>query len=66
MKIQLNGDPTEIQNNFSVNDLLKSFHLNLDLHIVELNQQVLRKEIYSDVFLREGDTVELIRFMGGG
>ena len=42
----------------------------LDLHpgmvVVELNGEILERERYGDAAVREGDTLELVHFVGGG
>lgn len=37
-----------------------------DRIVVELNMQIVRKQEYDDVVLNDGDTVEVVSFVGGG
>jgi thiamine biosynthesis protein ThiS len=43
-------------------------HLNLDPRtvVVELNRQIVRRPQLAETRLAEGDTVELVHFVGGG
>jgi thiamine biosynthesis protein ThiS len=34
--------------------------------VVELNRDILARDSYSDVEVTDGDTVELVHFVGGG
>jgi sulfur carrier protein len=34
--------------------------------VVELNEEILPKEQYATTYLKEGDCMEIVMFMGGG
>lgn len=34
--------------------------------VVELNRDVLSREAHARTFLKEGDTIEIVHFVGGG
>ena len=34
--------------------------------VVELNRDILERDSYEDVPVRDGDTIELVHFVGGG
>lgn len=64
--IYLNGNTYEIPNHVvSIEHLLT--HLNLDhrMLIVEHNQRVLTKEVYTQA-IQDRDRIEIIHFVGGG
>ena len=67
LNIQLNGKeevlPKEV---VTVEDLLHFFELNNRIVIVEINRDFLQKEQYQTYTLKEGDSIELIHFVGGG
>ncbi|MGA9174910.1 MAG: sulfur carrier protein ThiS [Thermoactinomyces sp.] len=66
-KIQLNGQPYELENNINtIEDLLRHFKLGERIVIVEHNRQVLSKEDHSGTQLNAGDIVEIVHFVGGG
>jgi len=34
--------------------------------VVELNRDILERDTYADVQVRDGDSIELVHFVGGG
>lgn len=64
--IQLNGKTRTMEAGLSVTGLLESLDLNPALVVVELNREILSRARYPDIVLSEGDTVELVHFVGGG
>ena len=66
MHIRLNGKDREVPSGLSVRALLESLELHPGLVVVELNRDILERDRYADVPVREGDTIELVHFVGGG
>jgi len=66
MKIILNGEATQIDDNSTVLQVLQKYNLDSKLTVVEINLTVLKKEQFNTFFVKEDDKIELIRFMGGG
>ncbi|MDR2047566.1 MAG: sulfur carrier protein ThiS [Clostridiales bacterium] len=64
--MKVNGETCEFKNGESVAGLLNRRGDDKDRVVVELNLEILKKEQYKTVFLRDGDEVEILRFMGGG
>ena len=46
--------------------LLRELELEPGMVVVELNRDILERDRYEDVPVREGDTIELVHFVGGG
>ena len=46
--------------------LLEELELRPGMVVVELNRDILERESYEDVPVREGDAIELVHFVGGG
>ncbi|HEB68931.1 MAG TPA: sulfur carrier protein ThiS [Desulfobulbus sp.] len=65
MKIHLNGKPVEVQSR-TLELLIPERGLHPDALIVELNSKLIKKENWAETILREGDTLELLNFVGGG
>jgi thiamine biosynthesis protein ThiS len=65
MRISVNGAPRDFDGT-TVAQLLE--HLNIDLRrvAVEVNLSIVRKADYAVHALGEGDTVEIVNFVGGG
>jgi thiamine biosynthesis protein ThiS len=64
--ITVNGDQRRAPAGFSVEDLLASFGLHPRMVVVEHNRTILDRTRYGSVEVREGDTFELVHFVGGG
>jgi thiamine biosynthesis protein ThiS len=66
LSLTVNGDPRTIPGPATVADLLT--HLSLDPRavVVEVNRTVLRRPHLEETSLHEGDTVEVVHFVGGG
>lgn len=52
--------------NGTLTDLFEKFSLNPKASAVEINGQIIDRENFADWRLSENDTVEIIRFVGGG
>jgi len=66
MKIRLNGKDREIRGGHTVRSLLRELELEPAMIVVEHNRDILERDRYEDVAVREGDTIELVHFVGGG
>ena len=62
----LNGKTVDLKEDISVKDLLENYDLNPQKVVVEVNMEILDDEVYSTYLLKNEDTVEVIRFVGGG
>ena len=66
MKIIVNGEPSEIQENTTVAALLDSLEIGRERVAVEVNLDIVKKSEYDAHNLSEGDKVEIVHFVGGG
>ena len=66
MTITLNGDPHELQAPLSVSALLAQLEIDARRVAVEHNQVVLKRALFDETELHEGDQVEIVNFVGGG
>jgi thiamine biosynthesis protein ThiS len=64
--ITLNGDRFELDHRLTVAELLARLELDPRRVAVEHNLTILRRHLFSDVLVNEGDTVEIVNFVGGG
>ena len=64
--IQLNGSSFEIADGTSVIDLLEAKEINPLQVVVEWNLNILKATQLNTTLLKKGDTVEVLRFVGGG
>ncbi|MFH0889328.1 MAG: sulfur carrier protein ThiS [Planctomycetota bacterium] len=66
MRIFINGALKEIAGGLTVKKLLDTLKLNSEAIAVELNLEVVSKKEYDAKYLKEGDKIEIISFVGGG
>jgi len=65
-KIQLNGDPYEINGRTNLNELLNKLKIQKNKVAIEVNGEIVQKEKYQNLVLTKGDKVEIVHFIGGG
>ena len=65
-KIQLNGDPFEINSGTNLNELLNKLKIQKNKVAIEVNGQIVEKDKYSNLILNKDDKVEIVHFIGGG
>jgi sulfur carrier protein len=65
MTLTVNGESL-VTNAVTIPDLLKELGINPDRVAVEVNLSIIKKADYSAYTLKEGDTIEVINFVGGG
>jgi thiamine biosynthesis protein ThiS len=64
--VHLNGKEREVGPTHTVRSLIESLELHPSLVVVELNREILPRDAYGEVPVRDGDTIELVHFVGGG
>lgn len=64
--VTVNGDARRIPAGGTVTDLLEHLGLHPATVVVEHNREILERKTYGEVPVREGDTLELVHFVGGG
>ena len=65
-KIQLNGNPYEINIETNLKQLLNKLKIQKTKIAIELNGVIVEKNKYPKVILNKGDKVEIVHFIGGG
>ncbi len=66
INIIINGEPRCLEPAISVHELLCRIGLNPAKVAVELNRAILSRSTFADVLLADGDTLEIVHFVGGG
>jgi sulfur carrier protein len=66
MLVQINGEKKEIANGLSVAQLLDALGIRAGRVVVELNRDIVARAAHGETFLKEGDAVEIVHFVGGG
>ena len=65
-KIQLNGDPYEINKGTNLNELLNKLKIQKNKVAIEVNGEIVEKNKYPNLILKKDDKVEIVHFIGGG
>ena len=66
MKIRVNGEDKEIADGLSLAGLLDELQIRAGRVVVELNRDIVRREAHVSTLLKEGDSLEIVHFVGGG
>ena len=66
MIVHINGEKREVREGLSVAQLLDDLGVRPGRVVVELNRDVLAREAHEATFLKDGDAVEIVHFVGGG
>ena len=66
MTIRLNGDPHEIAGPRTVLQLLEDLNIDPRRVAVEHNLSIIKRHQYATAMIGEGDTIEIVNFVGGG
>jgi thiamine biosynthesis protein ThiS len=66
MRITVNGKEMQLEDQMSVAWLLESLGVNPKGVAVERNLTIVDRDRYAAEAIQEGDSIEIIRFVGGG
>ncbi len=66
MRILVNGQPMEVREGVTVEDLLRDLGVRRDFTAIALNREVAPRSAYGTTVLRDGDRVEIVHPMAGG
>ena len=64
--LTVNGKPLESAADLSVHEFLHTLDLTPASVVVELNRTILRRSDFETAMIRNGDTIELVHFVGSG
>ena len=66
VRVAVNGKDEALEPGVSLGQLLARRGIDPQSVVVEVNLDIVGRELFSSTFLKEGDTVEILRFVGGG
>lgn len=66
MQILLNGAPQTVEEGLSLKKLVESLGSDPRGIAIELNREIIPKSEHGEVILKDGDTLEVVQFVGGG
>jgi thiamine biosynthesis protein ThiS len=65
-KIQLNGRKIKLNSKYSITTLLKKYKIDSKKIAVELNGEIINKNKYKLINIKNKDIIEIVHFIGGG
>lgn len=67
MKLRINGEQVTVPETVQcVTDLIEHFQLGERVVMIEHNEEILDKGAHPDTKVKDGDTIEIVQFVGGG
>lgn len=66
LRLTVNGEPRELPGPATLVDLLADLGLDPRTVVVERNREIVRRPRLGETALADGDTIELVHFVGGG
>jgi sulfur carrier protein len=66
MKIKINGEEKEVIDGVSIAGLLEQLQIRAGRVVIEHNRNILARDAYGATPLSDGDTLEIVHFVGGG
>lgn len=66
MNISVNGKQQDVPEGLSVEGLVEVLELDSSRVAIERNRSILRREEWASTMLDEGDSFEVVQFVGGG
>lgn len=66
MNLTVNGEPKTFESVATLTDLLAALGLDARAVVVEHNRAIVRRPALADTAVQDGDTIEIVHFVGGG
>ncbi len=66
MKVKINGEERDIDDGLTLSALLESLQIRPGRVVVERNRDIVPRESYTATLINDGDTLEIVHFVGGG
>ena len=66
IKITVNGKQMTVKLKFSVKNLIDKLKLPINKVAIEINRKIVNKKNIKTIFLKSGDKIEVVHFIGGG
>ena len=66
MKIIVNGQEREFQENITLQEVLNALSLEGKVMAAAVNMNIVKQDEWSEYIIHEGDKLELLDFVGGG
>ncbi len=64
--IVFNGKKRDVKDNTGIDEFIITNNYKPEHVVVELNEEIIPKERYKEIILKDNDVLEVLSFMGGG
>ena len=64
--VTVNGKRLELEEALTINDYLESAGVDPKIVVVEHNYEIPDKSKWNEITLKDGDNLEIVKFIGGG
>jgi thiamine biosynthesis protein ThiS len=66
MRVKINGEDREMDDGLTLTALLELLQIRPGRVVVERNREIVPRDTYSATLINDGDTLEIVHFVGGG
>ena len=66
IKIIVNGKQMSVNSEYSIKNLILKLKTPIEKVAIELNRKIVNKKKINKIFLKRGDKIEIVHFIGGG
>lgn len=66
MNVKVNGELREMDEGSTLHNLIAILGLEERVMAAAINMQIVKQDAWDDALLNDGDTIELLDFVGGG
>ena len=66
MRLIINGQEKEIKDGLTITGMLESLEIDPDRVAIEVNLKIIKRCDRGEHKLNDGDTIEIVNFVGGG
>jgi len=66
MNVTINGEARFLEDVETVSELVQTLGIKSDRVAVELNRDIVTRDLWSATRLKDGDRLEIVHFVGGG
>jgi thiamine biosynthesis protein ThiS len=66
MRIRLNGEPRSFPHGATLYGLVQALELAPERVAIELNREIVKRDLWSSTAVEDGAEIEIVMFVGGG
>lgn len=66
MRVKINGEDRKVDDGLTLTGLLESLQIRPGRVVVERNRDIVPRDSYNATLINDGDTLEIVHFVGGG